>query len=414
MKKWFLMLACLLITVPGSVLASARLDGLSANVREVEDMDLIWLYPNKIIQYKNTVDFRLGDNFDPFSTPGRNEWGGVITGEMGLGVIGVYVNRPFVMPSAWAPLATPAFTPFTFFPAMTFDYFFVGGSVLLTMSNNQHLDVLWADSLGGGADLGVHVSYLNNFGLYPYGVDSQTYALGVGLGLSDFGPFSQFNLHVDYGFQNIAGSFGGPPSKDNGIYTLKAGFLAQAELGKDLFLKPFVDFQLDKTDLGGLSPSPFGSNGWALVLGTTCNHSILAGKGLVATGLSFGYNNNHFDDPGVFFVGSFDEILYQLVWNAFMEAEVYDWLTLRGGVATNLMARGYNDGNPLLPVWYDMSTSNVVYSVGFSLNWQNFTLDGGVQASSIEDSINNVQPGAGLFFPGSILTVTTADLKYKF
>src|SRR6185295_11118590 len=103
----------------------------------------------------------------------------------------------------------------TWFTALTYDYFLVGGAVLLPMSNSHNLDVLWADSLGGGVDLGVHLSYLDNFGVFPYTADSQTYGLAVGLGVSDFGPFSQFNFHADYEFQNITGSFGGPPSHDN-------------------------------------------------------------------------------------------------------------------------------------------------------------------------------------------------------
>ena len=79
--------------------ASARLDSMTADSREVDDIDLIWLYPNKVLDYKNTVDFQLAPDGD--FGEGTDEWGGVLT-ELSpdLGVLGVYVNRPLLEASS--------------------------------------------------------------------------------------------------------------------------------------------------------------------------------------------------------------------------------------------------------------------------------------------------------------------------
>ena len=94
MKKSVLFLMSALIVFGATVQthASARLDSLSLDVRQVDDIDLIWLYPNKVLEYKNTADFRLSSN--GLLGNGTNEWGGFIADESSLGgVVGVYVNR---------------------------------------------------------------------------------------------------------------------------------------------------------------------------------------------------------------------------------------------------------------------------------------------------------------------------------
>jgi len=412
MKKWFLILVMgLLIAAPQIVSASARLDGLASDIRQVEDIDLIWLYPNKVLQYKNTVDFRLGDTMNQLPNNTNNEWGGVIMDGTGLGTLGFYGNRPNLMPSPWSAIAN---IPSAWPTVLSSNSMPVGGYNFFSFLGNN-LDLFWADSLGGGADLGVHLSYLDSFASFGPSADSQTYGFAVGLGLSG-GFFSEFNLHADYSFQNIVGSIG--PfgiSHDDGIRTFKLGILGQADLEKNLALRSFADFQLESSNYGGLFPNPIGLSDWTLVLGTSLNRSILDGKGLISTGLTLGYNNNHFDDPTVGFFGSFDEVLYQLVWNASAETEVANWLTLRGGVATNLVARFYNSIGFTGLVWGDLSSNRVVGSVGFSVHLQNLSLDAGVRASSLENKIANTEPGGGIFFaPANALVVYTADLKCKF
>src|SRR5271155_3736405 len=105
-KKWVLRVAlagALSLGVATVAKADSRLDGMGADVRQVDDVDGIWLYPNQILQYKNTVDFRLNPTGLGSTVAGElvngngigtNEWGGVIH-DLGddFGTIATYVNR---------------------------------------------------------------------------------------------------------------------------------------------------------------------------------------------------------------------------------------------------------------------------------------------------------------------------------
>jgi hypothetical protein len=135
-----------------------------------------------------------------------------------------------------------------------------------------------------------------------------------------------------------------------------------------------------------------------VMVGLSGNRKVNDGKGLVSTGLMIIYNTT---------TGTADDC--QLKWFGSVESKVADWLTLRVG------------GNTAL---YD-ATQLVAFNfaTGASINWQNFVLDLNVDPASLENSIKNVQPGNGIFYgtninngptTSNILTVTEADLSYKF
>src|SRR5690349_19857828 len=99
MKKFclFIFLGTLVLGTAMKALADSRLDGMSADARAVEDMDLIWLYPNKALQYKNTVDIRLTNSDSGYYSTWNgdyNEWGGILKDAGDIGVLGVYSGRP--------------------------------------------------------------------------------------------------------------------------------------------------------------------------------------------------------------------------------------------------------------------------------------------------------------------------------
>jgi hypothetical protein len=123
-KKWVLRVAlagALSLGVASVAKADARLDGMGADVRQVDDVDGIWLYPNQVLQYNNTVDFRLNNTgfgstvagaglADPAATGiGINNWGGVIH-DLGddFGTIATYVNRPGSIVNVASTLLTTA------------------------------------------------------------------------------------------------------------------------------------------------------------------------------------------------------------------------------------------------------------------------------------------------------------------
>jgi len=439
MKKGLLMLLMGLIALGTSVkvYADARTDEMGTDVREVQDLDLIWLYPNMVTQYKNTVDFRLneGPNYpgDGNFGDGTGEWGGVIAEETALGgVLGVYVNRPsyFYNGSAYTDIYSSilARDPLrniwgTIGNANSgWDF----GKNLDAYENTNIVDIFWGQGIGG-ADLGVHVNYGDN------GVNNQTNqnasgSLALGLGFTGAGPFDELNIHADYDMESITSLELTTKNHDNGIYDVKLGALGQSNVSTDSFIRTFLDATIDQEDLKDLQQ--FGITDSTLVLGTSFSHKVNGGKGLVLTGLEFDwvgaqgtqYNNSPTPNQVE------NEDSWNLIWNGSVESELASWLTARFGISAPIVARDYSSniepgghGDPDAGISYYSGVHNSVsFTGGFGINWQNFTLDTVIDIASLESSIANVQPGNGLLFSntlhndGNILTVTEADLRYKF
>lgn len=378
-------------------MADARLDSMATDARLVEDSDLIWLYPNKVLDYKNMVDFRLGP-YNDLPNENTNEWGGLLLQiDPSFGVLGLYVNRAgdedTVNYSLWNSGSVRPFLRYTNNRVGNVPWY-----MNYTGFPNSSLDLFWANNVGG-ADLGVHVNYSEAL------TSGENWGLGVGLGLTGVGPFDKLNLHADYDKEWWSGA----GQTDQGIYTMKLGALGTSPLNSDNDLRVFADLQMDgyKIDYYTVDYSD-----WGLDLGASINHKISGGKGFVSTGLILDYLNG--SSPSASF--DFNIVNWDLFWNASIEAPVADWLTLRSGLSKLLVARVYdrNDsyGNG---VYYDNDGNNVQLSTGFAINWQNFTLDCNLDTSTLESSISNVQPGRGIFFSnGNIVTVTSADLRYKF
>lgn len=385
MKKVLLMLLAgfMALGVSFKANASARIDSMSTDVREVEDLDLIWLYPNKALEYKNTVDFRLNAAGGAFGN-GTGEWGGVIADESSSlgGVLGVYVNRPTVLP------AVP----------------------------NSDVDIFFASGMGDGS-IGLRLTYGDN-GVPQMPTQQTTIAgLGLGVGFANVGPFGQLNVHLDYGMQNITQiPASAVTNKDNGIYQVTLGALGQADLSDTSFVRTFLDLEMDQmnlTDLLATNNSDFKGS-----LGVALSHKVNSGKGLVNTGLILGFDNATDKAIGATTTVTTNIDDWNIAWNGSVESQVADWLTLRAGISKTLVNRQYNSDG--VPPTYTGSPADVAFKTGFGINWQNFTLNGLVTAESLENSINAVQPGNGLLFtnnPGlnnGIVTVSEADLSYKF
>ena len=382
--------------------ASARLDSMTSDSREVDDIDLIWLYPNKVLDYKNTVDFRLAPNGD--FGEGVSEWGGVITEvSPDLGVWGVYVNRPGFEAS---PLAG---TVEGILPTILTGIQRPIGNFPLFIDENSAVDAFWAKDLDG-AGLGLRFNYASEF------PEITTFSLSAGLGFSNVGPFDELNIHLDYGWSYSEDVL---DVRVHNISTWKAGVLAASALDKDSSLRFFLDGESNQANLDSLTePVAFNLPSLGLDLGLSANRKINGGKGLVLTGLIFDYMNINAPDgitEGTT-IPPFTIDTWYLVWNASLEYRVYDWLTLRSGLAKALVARAYQTEAIPEPTYFDVADDPVVFNLGFGINWQNFILDANVDATSLENSINNIQPGNGLFFTSGdpIAQVVSADLKYKF
>jgi hypothetical protein len=356
-KKWVLRVAlagALSLGVATEAKADSRLDGMGADVRQVDDVDGIWLYPNQILQYKNTVDFRLnptGYGSNVSNTAGNavvnangvgvNEWGGVIH-DLGddFGTIATYVNRPSAIGNVAGTLVafggkiTPIFAE---------DAALVGGATN-KYAPSSNVDVFWGHTnfLGLG-DAGIHLSYGDNEttanGAGP-NVQSQVWGIGFGLNLGSFiGLASQ--AHIDYTedfltLNRPAAPGINTPLTDNGVYTFKIGYLGQGTLNDKDNLRLFADVQYDNNSLptgwSALSGQQ-AANDLEVLVGSSIKHNI-TDKGFVNTGLEFEYDSANSTTNTA-------ADSWTLLWNANVESSLSSWLTARAGLEKAIVNRTY-------------------------------------------------------------------------
>lgn len=387
----------LFLAAASPALADTRTDSLSMDPRLGEDLDIIWMYPNQALEYRDTADFRL--NNSAAQTPGdlygfgseasasyavtvdQYEWGGVLDGKQkDIGVLGVYVNRPFV------PLYGTVYGEY---------WRPVGGTTAWASGTppGDKVDLFWAQSYGS-ANLGLRLGYgSEQSGNTDY---TRTAGLEVGLGFSGEGAFNEADFHAGYSL----GAFQDGPIKDNGIYSADLGTLLRHDMGADDDLRLFGDLGLDQyqdtSGAGGFSQT-------LVTLGAGLNHEVGGGKGLLSTGLvAQSRAANTFYNA---MVG----------WNGSAEAPLAEWMVLRAGLFKPIfdqLSSGGVTSDPTPP-------NTVVFSVGAGFRWENFSLDTRVLVKSLEFSLQNFEPGNGIAFSESsgavaIVNLVQVDLRYLF
>jgi hypothetical protein len=394
----FLWVVFAAMVLSSPVLADSRVDAMGTDPRVTDDQDIIWMYPNQVLNYKNTLDFRLNDSSGDFGG-GTGEWGGVTKdlSDMGLGggVLSVYINRPFaptfgVYPiEYWIPTGATAFwgTTESFLyqaPDKPTNGVWAGGAVTMSAPTpTNKFDLIWAGSMGG-FDLGVKLNYGDNQpnspdnavtttannGLSGKAVNkAQTDGIDIGLGMkSDF--FSQINFHAGYAsgsFQDLQSLSNGPTisnngGKDDGIYTITAGTLLQHDVSADNNVRVFGDWNLNQfsakdtvqTSLTGnyddsASVDYTASTKYSLMVGTLGlggNHKFADGKSLLTAGFLASYWNSkqtaseNDKSSGQTVSGSYsseeDITTWDVAFNTGIEAKVSGWLTLRAGIEKSL------------------------------------------------------------------------------
>jgi len=298
-KVLVLMVVCFMALGAKFASADAIIAAQQADGRIVNSVDVIFAgYVNEILNYKNTVDFRLNGAGGAFGA-GTGEWGGIIDGKHdSIGTIGVYINRPSTdvayngEPTLWGPVAgvaawtgsgvgVPGVLNGTWISALNGAVApanFLALNALVPTPANK-VDAMWASNMGDTANLGVGLSYGDNQALNTPGAGgnavvsnspataftnisdtSNTYArnlaLNVGLGLKNMG-FSTFDVHAGYNYGTFAvsdvTSVASPSApavhnysiKDNGISTITLGAMAQSDMDKDSNLRMFLDGALN-------------------------------------------------------------------------------------------------------------------------------------------------------------------------
>jgi len=283
MKKCLLMLLAGFMALGASVKAnaSARLDGMGANVYAVEDLDMVFVYPNTTLEYSNIANIR--------GLEAANQYGGLILKDDAIGGMGLFTNMPVIGQSD--PAATP-----------------------------NRFNLMWGNNFSG-TTFGVALNYSatswdsNN----TYNRDM---GINVGVGLTA-DTFSQIDIHASYDTGSAAAA---GTSANNAPSIINIGALAQKDLDANNDLRMFANVALG-SDAGFLA----NTSSTNVNVGLAGNRKVNDGKGLVATGLMINYTD---------VTGSSDD--YQLLWFGSVEAKVADWLTLRtGGNATLYDATGY-------------------------------------------------------------------------
>jgi len=477
-KAWMLLLSLLMVLGTGlTAKASSRTDAMSADLNVVEDYDLIFTYPNKVLEYKNTVDFRL-ENLDGVTST-ADDWGGVLDGKHEkIGVVGVYLHR----------FDSAAFLGFTYnelggfsLPLQSLYNSYgdtnhgLGNEILNDIpSVNPLFDLFWGKEMGK-LGVGVKVSYADSKQSMTMGEDYSavhgTVASGkmvdrafqadvqVGLGMKDLGPFQEANFAVGYLMgkvemaqsrvtaDHLADDAYGWWIRDNGIYSVNANVNLKHELGANDNMKVFGTYRLNSFGLKGVDDYDliYGTTatreadrvathlrGYHAELGLGCNHTVNEGDGLVSAGVK-AQVWKHKNDASMFVNGvdyvsqdrttGAGDIVADLKISTFalpvfvsVEAKVKSWLTLRAG-ASYFLFQNTNvqvDGTAQGMTFSGSMPSNITFNTGFGLNWKNWVLDGVLDTNDLENRIASVQPGRGLFFDGNVVTVMKADLKYKF
>jgi hypothetical protein len=477
MKKVLMLLLSLLMGLgAGLAQASSRSEAMSADINVVEDYDLIFTYPNKTLEYKNTVDYRL-----EYLDSTGDDYAGILDGKFTkLGVIGVYMNRPnsdiFGGEPYYSLADNSVMQELMYFrsnsgypaPANAMGAWLVFGENCPSV--DPLFDLFWAKQMGN-MGLGVKLSYAENKDNSTYGddytaLDGGVYSskstwearqLGIelGLGLKNLGPFEEANISagyakgkVDYSYtrsssDHIDDIYYGYSIKDDAIYSANVNINLKHELDENNNVKLFAAFSVHNFGLRGADGSGWTAgygqantiqmrtNGTMSTLGLGFNHTVNEGAGLVSGGLkvvhvagkesagSFVYGLDTVSEMRTYGANyAIGYALDQTYVPAFVsvEAKVKSWLTLRSGAEASLWGtETYTDNGAQWGSTDSYSnSSNFSWSAGFGLNWKNFVLDGVLDTYDLQNQISSVQPGRGLLFDGDLVTVYKADLKYKF
>jgi hypothetical protein len=315
--------------------------------QQVDDLDLIWMFPQKIDEY-SLVDYRMEDLTDD------DEWGGVIHKDPYIGNWGLYVGRPFNDQSTY---------PYSYEHAYIYTMY---GSIVdgvgtwatrlnamgtvgalgkpwwsaLDNDPENKLDLFKSFAVGNGV-LGLRLNYASQkedgefsysenvtstpvdySGVYEEGVQkSSVIGINVGYGMKDLGPFNAMDLglayymgslteeDLDYDL-NTAGTAYVIEEEEtlegDGISEIAFNARAVKEASENTNLVTNLGFRTSKlavqytrneynadgslvTGAGEIEVSTAEHTNSLIGLGLACNHKVNGGTGLVVGGLNFQY-----------------------------------------------------------------------------------------------------------------------------
>jgi len=340
MKKLLLFVLVGFIALAPMASADVRTDGMGVRPQQVNDRDLIWLFPQEIENY-SLVDYRmeyLGDT---------DEWGGIIHEDPYIGKWALYVGRPFNGAPYWSSTGSMYITSLfggiidgnsTWYEKMSFM-----GSGMMDNANyiadpENKFDLFKAFPAGNGT-VGVRVNFahssmnMSEEDVYTstdpdwsgpwdsYAGKTQVIKAVVGYGMKDLGPFSAFDVAAGYAmgsydrdmmsYQNNTTNTGSTLDeeetlKGDGINEINLDVRAVKSATEDTDLVTNLNFRTSKLafeynyDAYNADGTPVSAVGNHTVntaeykstfigFGVNCNHKVNEGTGMVVGGVNVQY-----------------------------------------------------------------------------------------------------------------------------
>jgi hypothetical protein len=397
-----------LVAVTATANASmSRWNGFGDSQAWIADVQDIWTLPGVVASNKNATYFEFagaGSNVagGVNSNSANTGWGGV-HGEVGPGVLGIWVNRPTnpVIKSLYSGLSTP-------FAANNASPAILGSVVSLTTAATAvsaadlenvaaargRVDILYGFSLSDTVDLGISLSRANfngkieNVGSVAGAVDAyDASGLGFGIGaeIKEVAVFKllEVGLVIDMDSKTLSTkTTAGEDKIDNSasVYSLRVGGDVAGDDG--MFGRAELGFAMGSSNAknGATSTTPAVGNKEQKVSGSQWNLGYAMGKsgekGMGLMGLMLKGNGSSMETDAA--NTKSDRGSMSLQFTTAGEAKVKEWLTARAGIAANLYesssttAAGASNNQKT-------STSNngaATLTSGLSLNFGQVTIDG--------------------------------------
>lgn len=336
-KALLLLLVAFMAIAPMAATASVRTEGMGIQAQQSDDLDLIWLFPQKIDEY-SVVDYRLS------YLGSDDEWGGIIHKDQYLGSWGLYLGRPFNGSDSFTYGAYPYVDAHAFGITdglMSWDdqLSMFGASLNTTINDPKNKFDIFKTFKAGNGVLGLHLNYADTRQSEKYTntqgdangftpgetVDGEAHqnnsVIGVdlGYGLSDVGPFNALDLALGYStgsvdymttanVWNAADTASYIPSTEtmegDGISEIRINLRAKKEADENTNMMINLGVKMDKLavidttkNMGGnevLGDAAGEVYKWAserkgtlIELGVNCDHKVNNGMGRVVAGLTF-------------------------------------------------------------------------------------------------------------------------------
>jgi hypothetical protein len=398
-----------LVAVTATANASmSRWNGFGDANAYIADVQDIWTLPGVVASNKNATYFEFagaGSNVSGGvnSNTGNTGWGGV-HGEVGPGVLGIWVNRGqnANIKGIYSGLNNPFVTQGNVTAGNLSSFLGItsgntdADSLNTAAGAGGRVDLLYGFGLNDGVDLGISLSRANNNSKFEDGnstgvgsYDAGAFGLGLGAEIKEVAIFKLLEVGLTIDMDSIVYSVKNTGGEDKvehsaNVYALRVGGDVAGDNG--MFGRAELGFQTG----GGSSKNGVTSAGTLAVgdkeykvSGTNWNLGYAMGKsgdkGMGLLGLMLKGTGASSESDAANTKSDQGSLALQLTTAG--EAKIKEWLTARAGIAANVyQSSSSSNPNGTDPTKSDKTTTSnngaAVLSTGLSLNFGQVTIDG--------------------------------------